>query len=159
MQATQRIVASPVRKYRTPLPPPSFISIKKTTIFSCIKFLCFFPCLTGLGERLGRVLELSQVLVSTPYIMRADSHKGFALKLHDTVFQHSLVASNYPDTGLKEKQRFVSPIWRFAGNFPQYHCSPSSLWMSYSTKKMSASSPPALVSSRKLTHKEELCMY
>lgn len=158
MQAIQRILASPLRKYHTPL-PTLLSSIKKTTIFSCMKFLCFFPHLTGIGERLGRVLDLSQLLVSTPYIMRADSHKGFALKLHDSVFQHRLVASNYPDTELKEKQRSMSPIRRFARNFPQCPCSPSSLWMSYSTEKMSASSPPALVSIRKLTRKEELCTY
>lgn len=98
-------LGSTILHYQLSSPP-----LKKTTIFSCMKFLCFFPHLTGIGERLGRVLDLSQLLVSTPYIMRADSHKGFALKLHDSVFQHRLVASNYPDTELKEKQRSMSPI-------------------------------------------------
>lgn len=168
MQAIWRILASPAGNYSlTPLPssPPE---IKALQLFSqwlpeTSQLLSLPYWLRWKAQCVSRVLELSRLLVSTPYITRSDSHKGFALKIHDNVFQRCLVASNYPDTELTQKQRSMPPIRRLAGSFPPDTLVPHPPrgWVTVQRKEKSLHppQPPALLSSRKLTRKDEICMY
>lgn len=160
MQAIWRILASPAGNYSlTPLPssPPE---IKALQLFSqwlpeTSQLLSLPYWLRWKAQCVSRVLELSRLLVSTPYITRSDSHKGFALKIHDNVFQRCLVASNYPDTELTQKQRSMPPIRRLAGSFPPDTLVPHPPrgWVTVQRKeKKPASSPAACFAEQPETH-------